>query len=107
MEKSFKLGDYIVGRLNEIKEKYDVIGDVRGLGSMIGLELVKDKKSKEPAPELFKEIINSCFKEGGGILINSGLLSDVIRFLAPLVMTKEQAEYGMNVLERAISKANK
>lgn len=46
MEKSFKLGDYIVGRLNEIKEKYDVIGDVRGLGSMIGLELVKDKKAR-------------------------------------------------------------
>ena len=106
MEKSFKLGDYIVGRLNEIKEKYNVIGDVRGLGSMIGLELVKDKKSKEPAPELFKEIINSCFKEGV-ILINTGLLSNVIRFLAPLVMTKEQAEYGMNVLEGAISKANK
>lgn len=105
-EKSFKLGEYIVGRLNEIKEKYDVIGDVRGLGSMIGLELVKDKESKEPAPELVKEIINSCFKEGV-ILINAGLLSNVIRFLPPLVMTKEQAEYGMNVLERAISKANK
>lgn len=105
-EKSFKLGEYIMGRLNEMKEKYEVIGEVRGLGSMIGLEFVKDRETKEPAPEMVKEIINSCFKEGV-ILINAGLLGNVIRFLPPLVMTMEQAKYGMNVLDKAISKVTK
>ena len=60
---------------------------------------------KEPASELVKEIIDSCFKDG--VIINEGLLSNVIRFLPSLVMTKEQAEYAMNVLEVALSKANK
>lgn len=105
-EKSFKLGEYIMGRLNEMKEKYQVIGEVRGLGSMIGLEFVKDRETKEPAPEMVKEIINSCFEEGI-ILINAGLLGNVIRFLPPLVMTIEQAEYGMDVLDKAISKIAK
>ena len=105
-EKAFKLGEYIMGRLNEMKEKYEVIGEVRGLGSMIGLEFVKDRETKEPAPEMVKEIINSCFKEGV-ILINAGLLGNVIRFLPPLVMTMEQAKYGMNVLDKAISKVTK
>ena len=105
-EKSFKLGEYIMGRLNEMKEKYQVIGEVRGLGSMIGLEFVKDRETKEPAPEMVKEIINSCFEEGI-ILINAGLLGNVIRFLPPLVMTIEQAEYGMDVLDKEISKIAK
>ena len=105
-EKSFKLGEYIMGRLNEMKEKYQVIGEVRGLGSMIGLEFVKDRETKEPAPEMVKEIINRCFEEGI-ILINAGLLGNVIRFLPPLVMTIEQAEYGMDVLDKEISKIAK
>ena len=89
-----------------MKEKYQVIGEVRGLGSMIGLEFVKDRETKEPAPEMVKEIINSCFEEGI-ILINAGLLGNVIRFLPPLVMTIEQAEYGMDVLDKEISKIAK
>lgn len=105
-EKSFKLGEYIIGRLNEMKEKYEVIGEVRGLGSMIGLEFVKDRETKEPAPDMVKEIINKCYKEGV-ILINAGLLSNVIRFLPPLVMTEEQAKYGMDVLDKAINETSK
>lgn len=105
-EKSFKLGEYITGRLNEMKEKYTIIGEVRGLGSMIGVEFVKDRESKEPAPEMVKDIIGKCYKDGV-ILINAGLLSNVIRFLPPLVMTEEQAKYGMDVLDKAISEANK
>lgn len=99
--KSLKLGEYITGRLNEMKEKYDVIGDVRGLGSMIGLELVEDRNTKEPAADLVKAVIKKCY-EKGVILLNAGLLGNVIRFLPPLVMTEEQAKYGINALEEAI-----
>ena len=98
--------EQITSDFERMKEKYQVIGEVRGLGSMIGLEFVKDRETKEPAPEMVKEIINSCFEEGI-ILINAGLLGNVIRFLPPLVMTIEQAEYGMDVLDKEISKIAK
>ncbi|MEQ8156983.1 MAG: aminotransferase class III-fold pyridoxal phosphate-dependent enzyme, partial [Clostridiaceae bacterium] len=103
-EKSLKLGEYITGRLNEMKEKYDVIGDVRGLGSMVGLELVKDRDTKEPAADLVKAVTRKCY-QNGVILLNAGLLGNVIRFLPPLVMTEEQVKYGMDVLDAAIAES--
>jgi len=103
-EKSLKLGEYITGRLNEMKEKYHVIGDVRGLGSMVGLELVKDRDTKEPAADLVKAVIKRCY-QNGVILLNAGLLGNVIRFLPPLVMTEEQVKYGMDVLDAAIAES--
>ena len=102
--KSLKLGKYITARLNEMKEKYDVIGDVRGLGSMIGLEFVKDRKTKEPAADLVKTVIKKCY-EKGVIVIGAGILGNVIRFLPPLVMTEEQVKYGMDALDEAIKES--
>jgi 4-aminobutyrate aminotransferase/(S)-3-amino-2-methylpropionate transaminase len=98
-----ELGALITSRLNSMKENFECIGDVRGLGAMIGLELVKDRTSKEPDADLVKSIIQECFKKGV-ILLNAGLHSNVIRFLPPLVMTDAQAEFGMDVLEEAIAK---
>ncbi|AND86065.1 4-aminobutyrate--2-oxoglutarate transaminase [Clostridium tyrobutyricum] len=100
-DKSRKMGEYIIKRLNAMKEKYDVIGDVRGLGSMIGLEFVKDRVTKEPYGELVKQITEYCFKHGV-IFLNAGLFGNVVRFLPPLVITKEQLDYGLNVLDKAI-----
>ena len=100
-EKSQKLGEYMHKRLSDMREKYDVIGDVRGLGSMMAIELVKDKEAKEPASALVKEIIGKCYKKGV-IFLNAGILGNVIRFLPPLVMTDEQVKYGMDVLEESI-----
>lgn len=103
-EKSLKLGAYITGRLNAMKEKYDIIGDVRGLGSMIGLEFVKDRTTKEPEVDLVKTIIKKCYQKGV-IVLGAGILSNVIRFLPPLVMTEEQVKYGMDALEEAIAES--
>ena len=100
-KKADEIGDYIIGRLKDFEKKYDVVGDVRGLGAMIGLELVKDRVTKEPAAELVKKIIAYCFNHGV-IFLNAGLLGNVIRFLPPLVMTKEQLAYGLDTLEAAI-----
>ena len=102
-EKSRQMGAYIVDRLNNMKKKYDVIGDVRGLGSMIGLEFVKDRNTKEPYGEIVKKITDYCFKHGV-IYLNAGLFGNVIRFLPPLVITHDQLEYGLKVLEDAIGK---
>ena len=99
-----EVGSYIMGRLEKFKEKYDVVGDVRGLGAMIGLEFVKDRTTKEPYPELVKKITDYCFQHGV-IFLNAGLFGNVIRFLPPLVITKDQLAYGVNTLEDAIREA--
>lgn len=100
-EKSVELGKAITARLNDMKEKYDVIGDVRGLGSMIGLEFVKDRDTKEPNSELVSKILDYCFKHGV-MFLNAGLFGNVIRFLPPIVMTDEQLKYGLDTLEAGI-----
>ncbi len=88
-------------RYRAMMEKYPVIGDVRGLGGMVGIEFVKDPLTKEPAPELTSAIIQSC--AGMGLLVEgAGTYNNVIRFLAPLVMTDEQLEAGLNIFEKAI-----
>ena len=91
----------VTDRYNQWKDKYDVIGDVRSMGAMIGLEFVKDKKTKEPNGELVSAIVQECAKNGL-MVENSGRWGQVIRFLAPLVITDEQLECGLNILEKAI-----
>ncbi|MEY8001343.1 4-aminobutyrate--2-oxoglutarate transaminase [Clostridium sp. Mt-5] len=101
-DRANKIGQYILDRLDKMKQRYDVIGDVRGIGAMIGLEFVKDRATKEPYGELVDKIIGYSFKHGV-IFLNAGLLGNVIRFLPPLVITKEQIQYGLDVLEDAIN----
>lgn len=97
----------IAEKCNEVfgrwKDKYEVIGDVRGIGIMMGIEFVKNKETKEPYPEL----VNNIVKEAAlnGLLIeNAGTYGNVIRFLSPLVVTDVQLEAGFKILENAIKK---
>lgn len=101
--RSLEIGEKVTARYNEWKEKYGVIGDVRGLGGMIGLELVKDQATKEPAPELAKALILEC-AQNGLMIEGAGTYSNVIRFLAPLVITDEQLEAGLEIMEAALVK---
>lgn len=100
-EKAEKIGQIIRTRLTQMQEKYPVIGDVRGLGAMMGVEFVKDKSTKEPYPEIVKKVIAQCYQKGF-IFLSAGIFSNLIRFLPPLVMTEEQVEAGMDALELAI-----
>ena len=100
-KRSLEIGDVVTKRYKEMMDKYEVIGDVRGLGAMIGIEFVKDKKTKEPAPELTKRIILEC-ANNGLIVEGAGTYSNVIRFLAPLVITNEQLFAGLDIFENAI-----
>lgn len=99
--KALKLGNIIKSRLEEMQCKYNCIGDIRGLGAMVGVEFVKDVNTKEPDPEIVKKIINYAY-ERRVIFLNAGIYNNVIRFLPPLVMTDEQVNYGMDVLDKAI-----
>ena len=89
-----------------MKEKYECVGDVRGLGGMIGIEFVKDKASKAPDAALAGAVINEC--AANGLLVEgAGTYNNVIRFLAPLVMTDEQLEAGLTIFENAVIKYSK
>lgn len=102
-KRSLEIGEKVQKRYREWMEKYDVIGDVRGLGGMIGMEFVTDKESKNPNTAIVSEIIEEAV-QNGLMLENSGTCGQVIRFLAPLVMTDEQLEEGLKIFERAIEK---
>jgi 4-aminobutyrate aminotransferase/(S)-3-amino-2-methylpropionate transaminase len=97
-----RIGAYIMARCKEMMDKRECIGDVRGLGAMIGMEFVKDRASNAPDKEIVNRITAAALQRGV-ILINAGVTSNVIRFLPPLVMTDEQLEYGMDVLSASLN----
>ena len=100
-DRSLAIGEKVMARYKEWLAKYDCVGDVRGLGGMIGIEFVEDKASKKPAKALTGAIIAEC--AANGLLVEgAGIYGNVIRFLAPLVITDEQLEAGLNIFERAI-----
>lgn len=101
VERANEIGKKITARFMEWKEKYECVGDVRGLGAMIGVEFVKDKTSKEPNAKLVSGIIQYAARHGL-LMENAGTYGNVIRFLAPLVMTDEQLEAGLKIYEEAI-----
>lgn len=102
-DRALVIGDAVTKRYNEMKEKYETVGDVRGLGAMIGLEFVKTKAGREPNPDLVKAVVQEC--AANGLLVESaGIYGNVIRFLAPLVITDAQLEAGLDILEAAIAK---
>ncbi|MGN0398599.1 MAG: 4-aminobutyrate--2-oxoglutarate transaminase [Blautia sp.] len=101
-QRSLEMGEKVMTRYREWMEKYPIIGDVRGLGGMVGIEFVKDQMTKEPAPELTAAIIQECAKHGL-MVEGAGTYNNVIRFLAPLVMTDEQLEAGLKIMEAAVA----
>jgi 4-aminobutyrate aminotransferase-like enzyme len=94
-----KMGTYLKDRLNEVFNRYlpEKTGEIRGKGLMIGVELVKDKKTKEPAHFLGKKIILACQKNG--LIIAAAWNWNVLVFLPPLIVTTEEADRGLNILE--------
>lgn len=101
VERSAEIGKKCIEVFSTWKDKYEVIGDVRGLGAMIGIEFVKDKATKEPYGELVNRLMAIC-AQNGLIIENAGMSGNVIRFLAPLVITDEQLNAGFEILENAI-----
>jgi len=103
-ENAKKIGAHMLKILEEIKDKYEILGDVRGRGLMIGIEIVKDKKSKKLAVPERDAVICEASKRGL-VLLSVG--DSAIRICPPLILTKEQAEKGLWILEEAIKTVNK
>jgi 4-aminobutyrate aminotransferase/(S)-3-amino-2-methylpropionate transaminase len=96
--KAMYIGEKVMAAYEGFKEKYSVVGDVRGLGAMIGIEFVTDKEGRTPYAEFVSVMIQKAIQKGL-LLENAGTNSNVIRFLAPLVMTDEQLEKGLEIFE--------
>ncbi|EMY4798075.1 4-aminobutyrate--2-oxoglutarate transaminase [Bacillus pacificus] len=106
VNRAVEIGERMMTVFHSWKEKYEIVGDVRGLGAMTAIELVKDKGTKEPASEEVKAIMKETHSKGV-ITISAGIYSNVLRFLPPLVITDEQLEEGLTILEAAIAKLSK
>ncbi len=94
-----KLSDHAFGRLNELKSKHPTIGDVRGLGLMIGVELVAD--DRRPDPDAFAAVSAHAIDEGMFIL-PCGPDGNIIRFIPPLTVTIEELDHGIDILDRGL-----
>jgi 4-aminobutyrate aminotransferase/(S)-3-amino-2-methylpropionate transaminase len=97
------IGGKMIGRLKEMQGKYPLIGDVRGLGAMVAVELVKDRGTKEPAKEAAGRIVTHCWKNGL-LVLSAGIYGNVVRILSPLVITGEELETGLDILEDAFNR---
>ncbi len=95
------LGDRVIEKMQLLAGRFEGIGDVRGLGAMCAMEIVKDRKSKTPDKEAAPKIVKAA-SERGLMLLSAGIYSNVIRLLMPLTITDEQLEEGLEILEEAI-----
>lgn len=99
--KARRIGEVMKARLNAIAEKYDIVGEVRGRGAMIAIELVKSG-SKEPNPEATAALAKACHQEGL-LVLTTGTYGNVLRFLPPLVIGEDLLNEGLDLLEGAFA----
>ena len=101
-DNALRIGALMKSRLQEMKERSPYIGDVRGMGLVMGVELVKDKKTKEPAPGLTRKLIDLAAENG--LLIGSvGIFGNVIRVAPPLVISEAESHESLDIFEKALS----
>ena len=101
VERANEIGATVRARMHAWQERFDAIGDVRGLGAMLAIELVRDRATKEPAPELAQAVIDAA-TERGLLLLKAGVYSNCIRVLCPLVITDAELDEALAVWEEAL-----
>ena len=102
LAKAKVLGEKLRFTLKAFQEKHALIGDVRGIGPMIAMELVYDREAKTPAPEKAKQLVEFCL-ERNLIILACGTYGNVIRLLMPLVITEEQLTRGMEIIDNGLT----
>ena len=106
LETAETLGRKVRAKLVDLQQRHEIIGDVRGKGPMLAMELVRDRHSKQPAADEAKKLVKLCFDKGL-VLISCGNFGNVIRTLMPLVITDEQLEKGFAILEESLVELRK
>nr|WSZ98779.1 4-aminobutyrate--2-oxoglutarate transaminase [Streptomyces sp. NBC_00857] len=102
VSKARRIETVMKGRLSALQEKYDIIGDIRGRGAMIAVELVKDRDSKEPNPAATAALAKACHAEGL-LVLTCGTYGNVLRFLPPLVIGEDLLNEGLDIIEQALA----
>jgi len=95
-----RMGEFIFGRMAGWRERHKIVGDIRGKGLMIGIEIVRDQKTKEKAPDLRNRLVQMAFQKGV-LLLGSG--DTTLRLMPPLIVEEEQADFALRVLESCIA----
>jgi 4-aminobutyrate aminotransferase/(S)-3-amino-2-methylpropionate transaminase len=106
VENSAKVGEYMLKRLREISQEHELVGEVRGRGLMIGIELIKDHKSKKPAVEETQKTVNEAFKRGL-LATRIGIYRHIIRLTPPLILSKEDSDIATEIIDDALREARK
>jgi 4-aminobutyrate aminotransferase / (S)-3-amino-2-methylpropionate transaminase / 5-aminovalerate transaminase len=101
VERAAQIGETIRGRMQAWQLRWDAIGDVRGLGAMLAIELVHDRGTKDPAPEIATAVVEAA-TERGLLLLKSGIYSNCIRVLVPLVISEGELDEAVAVWEDAL-----
>jgi alanine-glyoxylate transaminase/(R)-3-amino-2-methylpropionate-pyruvate transaminase len=99
---SLKMGSHLIAGLEKLKAKHTIIGDVRGKGLMLGIELVKDRATKEPAKSECAQVVETC-RDLGLLLGKGGLWGQTIRFAPPMCITAADADFILEVLDTALT----
>ncbi|HUG90482.1 MAG TPA: acetyl ornithine aminotransferase family protein [Planctomycetaceae bacterium] len=102
MENAARVGEFLRARLRDLQPRHALIGEVRGRGLMVGVELVRDRQTKAPAADECQRVIQACFRRGL-LLLTSGV--STIRFCPPLVISEAQAETAVRILDEALGEA--
>ena len=105
-QNAYKVGDYLYRGLKDLEDRFDVVGEVRGKGLMIGVELVKDGESKDPSPEAAGSVMESC-KKRGLLIGKGGLYGNVLRISPPLSISEDDAGRAVETLEVAFGEAER
>jgi 4-aminobutyrate aminotransferase len=99
MENAARQGNYMLKRFREMQQKYDLVGDVRGKGLMLGVEIVKDRKTKAFGREEAYEIVMKSWRRGIAIILCG---QSTLRIAPPLVITRDQVDFALEIIEGAI-----
>ncbi len=102
-EKAKHIGEVVMQRMQNLQKEVSEIGEVRGVGAMIGIEFIKNNDPNSPHSELCDKIVKGC-AEDGLVLLSAGTYKNVIRILSPLVITEDELNKGLDILEKHILK---
>jgi 4-aminobutyrate aminotransferase len=100
MANAAAVGEHLMERLRELQSRHVLVGDVRGKGLMIGIELVRDRKTKERATSERDRLVDECFKRG---LLVLGAGRNTLRLCPPLVLTRQQADTVVSIIDESLS----
>lgn len=101
LQRADRIGEILTSRLRDMAERSDLIGEVRGRGAMVAIELVEDRKTKAPAKAATSRLIEECYRQGV-VILKAGTYDNVIRFLPPLTIDEDLLSEGLDVVEKAL-----